>query len=217
MIIKLDPENISSRDQIILIALDLFGQRGYSNVSIRQVCTQAKVNVAAVNYHFGSKDKLYIAVADYVSSQLMQHLNADIEAANAVLEDTNNQGAQALEVLLHIVENTVDLLVPDSEESERWARFITRFQLGEAVPDHALLKNPMLHIIAQLIGVIKNNNTDTLENAILAQTIMGQVLIFRVSRVSAMINLNIDGFGQAETEKIKHVIRQNIITILTLG
>ncbi len=40
----------------------LFATKGYDAVSIREITTAAKCNLAAVNYHFGSKQNLYLEV-----------------------------------------------------------------------------------------------------------------------------------------------------------
>lgn len=40
----------------------LFAQHGHENTSMRQITAQARVNLSAVNYHFGSKDGLTQAV-----------------------------------------------------------------------------------------------------------------------------------------------------------
>uniref|UniRef100_UPI00248D5108 TetR/AcrR family transcriptional regulator n=1 Tax=Aeromonas taiwanensis TaxID=633417 RepID=UPI00248D5108 len=37
---------------------ELFAQHGFAGTSLRQVTSQADVNIAAVNYHFGSKENL---------------------------------------------------------------------------------------------------------------------------------------------------------------
>jgi actin-related protein len=37
----------------------LFADRGYEETSIRAIVTKARVNQAAINYHFGGKDGLY--------------------------------------------------------------------------------------------------------------------------------------------------------------
>ena len=37
----------------------LFAERGYDGVSVRQLTANAHVNLAAVNYYFGSKEGLY--------------------------------------------------------------------------------------------------------------------------------------------------------------
>jgi AcrR family transcriptional regulator len=48
----------STKDRILGAAEELFAQHGFAGTSLRQVTTRADVNIAAVNYHFGSKDNL---------------------------------------------------------------------------------------------------------------------------------------------------------------
>jgi AcrR family transcriptional regulator len=45
--------------KILAAAEPLFAQRGHAGVSLRQITTQAKVNLAAVNYHYYDKESLY--------------------------------------------------------------------------------------------------------------------------------------------------------------
>jgi AcrR family transcriptional regulator len=51
-----------SLKQIIESAESLFSMRGYHGTSIRDVIRKAKVNLAAVNYHFGNKESLYCEI-----------------------------------------------------------------------------------------------------------------------------------------------------------
>jgi AcrR family transcriptional regulator len=44
------------------VAEALFGEQGVDRVSVRDITEAAKVNVASVNYHFGSKEELIAAV-----------------------------------------------------------------------------------------------------------------------------------------------------------
>jgi AcrR family transcriptional regulator len=53
---------VATYDRILDIAEALFATHGIQGTSIRQITDLAKVNVAAVNYHFGTKDKLVDAV-----------------------------------------------------------------------------------------------------------------------------------------------------------
>jgi len=55
------------KTQLALIhaAGSLFARNGFDATSIRDICAAAKVNNAAVNYHFGSKAGLYKAVVAY--------------------------------------------------------------------------------------------------------------------------------------------------------
>jgi len=47
-----------TRERILGAAEALFMDRGFASTSLRMITARAKVNVAAVNYHFGSKDAL---------------------------------------------------------------------------------------------------------------------------------------------------------------
>ncbi len=51
-----------SLKQIVEAAEILFSTNGYHGTSIRDVSKSAKVNLAAVNYHFGNKESLYCAI-----------------------------------------------------------------------------------------------------------------------------------------------------------
>jgi AcrR family transcriptional regulator len=48
-----------TRERLLSTAERLFGERGFSKVTIREICRSSHANVAAVNYHFGGKKGLY--------------------------------------------------------------------------------------------------------------------------------------------------------------
>jgi AcrR family transcriptional regulator len=52
----------ATRARIFLAAERLFALRGFAEVSVRDITTEAGVNLAAVNYHFGSKDALLFEI-----------------------------------------------------------------------------------------------------------------------------------------------------------
>ena len=47
------------KQKIILTAIECIERDGFLNVTIRKIAESAGVNVAAINYHFGSKDQLF--------------------------------------------------------------------------------------------------------------------------------------------------------------
>ena len=53
---------MSTHDQILDAAENLFAEHGFRSTSLRQLTAAAEVNLAAVHYHFGSKDALITAV-----------------------------------------------------------------------------------------------------------------------------------------------------------
>lgn len=56
------PDVDTTRDRLLAAAEVLFAQKGYHAVSIREITSSAESNLAAVNYHFGNKENLYLEV-----------------------------------------------------------------------------------------------------------------------------------------------------------
>jgi len=54
--------NEHTRERILDEAEALFALKGYHAVSVREITGAAQCNLAAVNYHFGNKQKLYLEV-----------------------------------------------------------------------------------------------------------------------------------------------------------
>lgn len=72
-----------TRKRILDAAEKLFAERGYSAVSLRSITTEAGVNVAAIHFHFASKEALFEAVInrrlDPINSQRIVKLYETIE------------------------------------------------------------------------------------------------------------------------------------------
>jgi len=62
-VVSLDaPKSTATQSRILDAAEALFMEHGFEATSLRQITSVAGVNLAAVNYHFGSKDDLFEAV-----------------------------------------------------------------------------------------------------------------------------------------------------------
>jgi AcrR family transcriptional regulator len=62
MIMAIRKDGRNTRSKLLKAASEIFAKKGYRDATIAEICRRAKSNVAAVNYHFGSKDALYAAV-----------------------------------------------------------------------------------------------------------------------------------------------------------
>jgi AcrR family transcriptional regulator len=49
-----------TRQRLLESACRVFAQKGYRDATIAEICEQAGANIAAVNYHFGDKARLYV-------------------------------------------------------------------------------------------------------------------------------------------------------------
>lgn len=90
-IAQLNSTQFSTKERILGAAEELFARNGFAGASLRELTATAKVNLAAVNYHFGSKDNLINEVfrrrLDELSSQRLEALQAAREKAQPSLED----------------------------------------------------------------------------------------------------------------------------------
>lgn len=56
------PKELQTKERLLQAGMVVFAERGFADASIRQICTQAGANAAAVNYHFGDKQRFYAEV-----------------------------------------------------------------------------------------------------------------------------------------------------------
>ncbi len=75
-----------TRARLIEAAGQVFAEHGYQAATIRDICTRAGANVAAVNYHFRDKAGLYVAVLKNSMSASGQPEPKDIAAAGGTPE-----------------------------------------------------------------------------------------------------------------------------------
>lgn len=52
----------STLNHILSVAAVVFSEHGFDGTSVRMICSKANVNVASINYYFGSKEALYFEV-----------------------------------------------------------------------------------------------------------------------------------------------------------
>jgi AcrR family transcriptional regulator len=61
-----------TRGKLLAAACEIFAEKGYRDATIAEICRQAGTNIAAVNYHFGSKEALYRETWRHVFAESIQ-------------------------------------------------------------------------------------------------------------------------------------------------
>src|SRR5438045_6893707 len=88
---------VANRARIVEAAMDEFASRGFKGASMDAIAARTHTTRALINYYFGSKEKLYIAVLEQVYSEIrdaeskldLDHL-APIDAVRRIVEFTYN-------------------------------------------------------------------------------------------------------------------------------
>ena len=199
------------RKQPLLDAgIELFGERGFNGVSVRDICTKADTNVAAVSYHFGGKQDLYEACAIYIMGQIKAELGSTLDDVHAFLESGRNDPDEALELLTAMLDRVIDFLVPDSEKAAAWAPFVTRVRMDATGPKQLALQASGGALLSKLVSIACGSVGEDLQNGILAQGFIGQIQIYRINRAAALQNLGLERIGPDELPRIKAAILRHV-------
>ena len=88
--------DVETKARILDSAEQLFAECGFSATSIRQITKAADVNIAAVNYHFGSKEELLHAVF----KRRVEPINAERVKTLLALQEEKKGGEPDLEQVM---------------------------------------------------------------------------------------------------------------------
>jgi AcrR family transcriptional regulator len=144
-----------TRASILEAAERLYADRGFSDVTLRDIVAAAGVNLAAVNYHFGSKDELIAEL--FVSRSIAtnrERLN-ELKAAEAA-----GGGRADIDAILRaLVGPTLrGCLGPESERSAA-ARFMIRASI-ESVPPIRRIKNREIDHLRKFAAAMRRSLPD---------------------------------------------------------
>lgn len=97
---KLAPEDNETRERILNTAQRLFAEKGFDKVNLRELTKEAGTHLAAVNYYFGSKDKLLTALVQRAAKLIYKQRMTLLENARTTQGSTKEKVEQILRALL---------------------------------------------------------------------------------------------------------------------
>jgi AcrR family transcriptional regulator len=141
-----------TRTAILAAAERLYADRGFGDVTLRDIVAEANVNLAAVNYHFGSKDELIAEL--FVTRSIA--LNRE---RLRLLQEAEEQGggrASIEAVLRALVGPTLrGCLGPENQRSTA-ARFMIRVSI-ESVPPIRRIRNREIDHLRKFIAAMRRS------------------------------------------------------------
>lgn len=86
---------VSKRDAVLDAATRLFALQGYENTEVDAIAAAANVAKGTIYFHFQTKEKLFLAVADYGMRRLTDHVLKTLNGLTDVIEILRTAGVEA--------------------------------------------------------------------------------------------------------------------------
>jgi len=83
-------KRLNQSERILLTAFECISSRGYANTSMRDIADLAKVALSQLNYHYKSKDGLFIEVINYTMDKYLNDIEQNIMIGNTPKERMKN-------------------------------------------------------------------------------------------------------------------------------
>ncbi len=211
------PCGAQSRQRLVDTAIDVFGNLGFDGASTRLLAQKAGVNLSAIPYYFGSKEGLYKAAAEHIATGAAAKHAPAIAKAQAALQDPALTRNDAMAVLQDMLVSVAAILL-GADGNEHWVRFVTREQM-DPTPAFDILYNGMLgpihNLCTALVAKILDQAQDDEDTLIRTTAILGQIIVFRTARATALRRLDWETFTQHRIDAILEVVRKQTRAILS--
>jgi len=202
----------ATRQRLIDAALAVFGEFGFDGASTRMLADKAGANLAAIPYHFRSKEGLYRAAAQYIVDRMAEQTAPLLQEIEEALRNVPLPRSKALELMHRYTDALVAILV-GSREADGWAAFIMREQLQPGAAFDVLYEGMMRRVgdagTGLLASIFKRSKHDPTVN-LRAVAILGQILVFRNCRQTALRRLGWKEFSAERLKQIQSMIRENV-------
>ena len=160
----MDKEKIDKKDHILDVAERVFSYLGFDGASTRMISGEAGVNMAMLNYYFGSKEGLFLAIFE-----------RKISSFQTLLQNIGNEGISSWEKLEKCIETYVDRIIVNNCFQKLINREMTitkRTDLGDKLTD-MLMTNALEFQKIFDDGIKSGNFRKDIDPQLLTATIFG--------------------------------------------
>jgi len=176
-----------TRERILKAAERLFAERGYEATSIRAIVGKARVNQAAINYHFAGKDGLYREVLRAAFRALTEHQLASAEEIKAMSRE---------QALVEFVRHQLQPLV-GRDELSRHLRIFNWETVRPTAVFRKLLSEEAAPFMGVAVDLVRRFLPDADQRTLVVAAIwlIGQCSVFMRNReqlAASPINLSLD-------------------------
>jgi len=199
-----DNEKVSTKERLLVAAEKLFAEKGFQEVSLRDITKEANANVASVNYYFSSKDVL----ADEVITRHISPVNdARLEALETLKKKYGDAAFPLREILQAFMKPMVEQMHSSGLRSDLFGKVMGRCMAdrGKKMPVQVepQMKAVLGAFISELIKALPNLDAETvLWRLHFSFGVVAHTLLFS-DRIADFTEMPLEGMGMdASLERV---------------
>ena len=206
-----------TRQALVRAALKLFGQQGFDGTSTREIAAEANANIGSIAYHFGGKEGLRLAAADFIVDTIRTISTQAMGAAGDLPE--KHLTAEAAEAqLFAALDRMLAFIIAQPEAGE-----IVQFVLRELAHPTATLDRiyagvfePTHRRLCLIWEQATGEPAESERTRLTVFTLIGQVIYFRIAREPVMRRMGWTEIGDAEAGKVAATAADNLAALLAI-
>ena len=206
------PSAEQTRQALIRAALKLFGTKGFDGTSTREIAAAANANIGSIAYHFGGKEGLRAACANFIVATIQ---SIAVQALKPEPEAPKSEAAATAQ-LNAALDRMVTFIVAAPEAGE-----IVQFVLRELAHPTAALDiiyggvfEPTHRRLCRLWAEATGEEAESERTKITVFTMIGQVIYFRIGRAAVLKRMGWSDVGPNQATAILAVARENLAAML---
>lgn len=188
----------ATEELLLEAAGEVFADRGFRAATIREICRRAgQANVAAVNYHFGSKENLYAAVLRYAHGRTAEQANG-----SGIPKGTPSQRLEGF--VRNFLHRLLDLSRP------AWHHKIVVREMIE--PSNVLdplveeVCRPHFEMLREIVADLLPSNAQAEQVRLCVNSVLGQCLFYRHAQAILTRMQPDQHFGSVDIDRLaEHV------------
>lgn len=208
-----------TRERLLDSGLKLFGRYGYKGVTTRALANDARVNQAAIPYHFGGKEGLYKAVAEMVADDMTVVRSVFYRHAPLIFRKIAGNRYLLRKVVQKSVRRIVRRFLGFRDSAADRPAFIVREYMepgaGFDILYDRVIKNVHMALTA-MVAAAAGLPEESDEAKLRAHALMGQVIVFGIARPVVLKRMEWDGYSTDTIEQISEVVSDMVLGALDL-
>jgi AcrR family transcriptional regulator len=163
-------------DRLLETAISEFGAKGLDGASTRGIAAKAGTAMSSITYHYGGKEGLYIAAAEYIAAQ-MEDVAHGIQRQGLTPEDAR----AAIHTMMTRMLDKIS-----AERSRPWTLFILREQMNPTEAFDRIYAGPMGQMMETFVDLVcmATGVRDAPAARLIVMTLFGQLLVLRAARAT---------------------------------